>query len=280
MNTFLQRIYTRFFPDPQVIPWIGGTKLSKDSWAIMQEKGAPTADQLNNMAFTLDLLRPGDVFVDVGANAGTYCILASGIRSAYSYAIESDHTAFEHLQTNIQLNHLEKLVTAIQTTSAVSSDERQLVATPHAQVGQTLDTKAVPIHTLDKLIRRMPDLIKIDAQALEKGLLQRGLQFLMAPYLKVIILEQAGRTEGEVPQILQQQLRDLQFGAYTYEPEQRKLKIINPAETHSSIIYCHDLEWVKLRVSIADKVKAFPHRLKQGTPPPETNEQAGTQHHS
>lgn len=267
MQTLFQQIYTRFFPDPPVIPWIGGTKLSKATWAFMQEKGIPTLDQLNNMAFILDLLRPGDVFVDVAANTGAYSILASGVRSAYTYAIETDRTAFEHLQTNIQLNHLEKLITPINITSAASSDERQVVATQHAQVGQTLDTTTATLRSLDKLIRRMPDVIRIDAHALEMGMLQSGLQFLMSPYLKVILLEQQRQAIGNVPQNFQQKLLDLQFGAYTYEPEQKKLNPINPAETSATVIYCRDPEWVQLRVSIADKVKAFPHRLKQLTNP-------------
>lgn len=250
-----------------MIPWIGGTKLTKDSWALMNNSDAASADQLNNMAFILDLLRPGDVFVNVGVNVGAYSILASGVRSAYTYGIESDPTAFEHLQANIQLNHLEKMVTAINLAPNTPNDELHVATAQNDQFHQTLDTNPAPLNTLDKLIRRMPDLIKIDAHAIEMGILQGGLQLLMAPYLKAIILEQKGFAKGVTQQNLHQQLLELQFGAYIYEPEQRNLEEVNPAETYPTIVYCRDLEWVKMRVSIADKVKAFPHRLKERTSP-------------
>ncbi|MDX2067857.1 MAG: hypothetical protein SFV55_05495 [Haliscomenobacter sp.] len=262
MQTLFQQIYTRFFPDPQVIPWIGGTKLSKATWAFMQEKGIPTLDQLNNMAFILDLLRPGDVFVAAGVNTGAYSILASGVRSAYAYRIESNPAAFEHLQTNIQLNHLEKLVTPIQLTPATPSDEAPGAPILNGQGQHTHDTSPVPLHAFNQYIRRMPDVISIDPQALEMDVFQKGLQFLLTPYLKVILFEQPGQTKAGIPPSLQQQLLDLQFETYTYEPELKKLHPIHPAETHSSIVYCRDPEWVQLRVSIADKVKAFSPSLE------------------
>lgn len=237
-----------------MVSWIGGTKLSKDSWALMKEKGIPTPDQLNNMAFILDLLRPGDIFVDAGANTGAYSILASGVRGAYSYAAEPDHSAFEHLQTNIQLNHLENLITPI----PIAPTAGQMTPIQHGQSQTTFDPPPLALHTLDQYIRRRPDVLKIDAQVLEMALQHGGTPVLLAASLKVILIEQTEQAKAEVPQSLQQQLLDLQFETYSYEPELRKLHPIHPAETHSSIVYCRDPEWVNLRVSIADKVKAFP----------------------
>ena len=124
------------------------------------------------------------------------------------------------MQANILLNHLEKLVTAINVAIADTNDELHVAAAQNGQFHQTLDTP-VPLNTLDKFIRRMTDLVKIDAPTIEMGMFQKGPHFLMTPYIKVIILEQKGFAKGVVQQNLQQQLLDLQFGAYTYEPEQK-----------------------------------------------------------
>ncbi len=44
--------------------------------------------EFDDMAFFLHLLRPEDMFADVGSNIGSYTILASGVVGAKSVAFE------------------------------------------------------------------------------------------------------------------------------------------------------------------------------------------------
>ena len=66
--------------------------------------------ELNEMAFVLHMLRAGDHFVDIGANVGSYTVLASATGSKV-VAIEPIPTTFRHLSFNISLNSLHDTVT-------------------------------------------------------------------------------------------------------------------------------------------------------------------------
>lgn len=56
-----------------------------------------------DMAFVLHMLRPADDFLDLGANDGTYTILASGVAQDYTLALEPIPATFERLLRNMRL---------------------------------------------------------------------------------------------------------------------------------------------------------------------------------
>ena len=58
------------------------------------------------MALLLHFLRPGDLFLDVGANIGSYTILASGVVRATSWAFEPDPQTSRYLRRNVAINGL------------------------------------------------------------------------------------------------------------------------------------------------------------------------------
>ena len=72
-----------------IVPWIAGTNL-----AVRRGMAGATGNiycglhEFEDMAFLLHLLRPEDTFVDVGANIGSYTILAAGVCRARSIAFE------------------------------------------------------------------------------------------------------------------------------------------------------------------------------------------------
>src|SRR5206468_2274046 len=66
-------------------------------------------DECRAMAFTLHVLRPGDLFVDVGANVGAYSVLASGAVGSRTIAFEPGPAAFRSLRRNIRVNDLSGL---------------------------------------------------------------------------------------------------------------------------------------------------------------------------
>jgi predicted RNA methylase len=59
--------------------------------------------EFEDMALLLHVLRPGDLFVDVGANVGSYTILAAGVCGANVISIEPVPSTFTHLADNIHL---------------------------------------------------------------------------------------------------------------------------------------------------------------------------------
>src|SRR5437867_8815488 len=58
------------------------------------------------MGFLLHLLRPGDLLLDVGANVGSYTILAASVCKARAIAFEPDPDTVRILRRNIAINHL------------------------------------------------------------------------------------------------------------------------------------------------------------------------------
>ena len=63
-----------------------------------------------DMLFLLHFLRPGDVLFDIGANVGSYTVLASGARGARTMAFEPDPSTAAELWRNVELNGLTQLV--------------------------------------------------------------------------------------------------------------------------------------------------------------------------
>ncbi len=67
-------------------------------------------NQFNDMSFLLHFLRSSDLFLDVGANMGSYSLLASGIIGSKVLAIEPVLKTFGKLERLIELNHLSNRV--------------------------------------------------------------------------------------------------------------------------------------------------------------------------
>ncbi len=71
------QIGSRLLKHPLIIPWVGPTKL-------IIERGMVGATgnlycglhEFDDMGFVLHFLRPDDLFLDIGANVGTYTVLA------------------------------------------------------------------------------------------------------------------------------------------------------------------------------------------------------------
>jgi hypothetical protein len=65
---------------PVIIPWVGGTCL-----AVEKGMNAATMNfycglfESVDIILILHVLRPGDLFFDVGASVGTFTVLASGV---------------------------------------------------------------------------------------------------------------------------------------------------------------------------------------------------------
>src|SRR3982751_4530651 len=66
--------------------------------------------EFSDMGFLLHFLRPEDVFFDIGANVGSYTLLASGVSKAKSITLEPVKATFNILQQNITLNNLQNKV--------------------------------------------------------------------------------------------------------------------------------------------------------------------------
>lgn len=131
--------------------------------------------EFTDMAFVLHFLRREDRFLDVGANVGTYTILASGVCEAESLAIEPVPRAFERLRANVRLNDIASRVHLHNVGLAAQRGRLSFTSTldtaNHVVRDETasgLGSVEVAAVTLDELVSdRCPLLIKVDAEGFE-----------------------------------------------------------------------------------------------------------------
>jgi FkbM family methyltransferase len=127
------------------------------------------------------VLRPGDVFVDVGANIGALSLAASTIVGAQGrvFAIEAHPRTIGYLRGNVKLNQAENITVihaaagdregAVRFTSR-RSDEQNHVSGSGVEV---------PLGTLDSLLPDVPiRLLKIDVEGFELFVLRGAAQSL------------------------------------------------------------------------------------------------------
>ncbi|MEZ5855400.1 MAG: FkbM family methyltransferase [Hyphomicrobiaceae bacterium] len=150
--------------------------------------------EFSDMAFLLHLLRPGDLFVDVGANVGSYTVLASAVCKARSIAIEPDPNTVRALAKNIEINALSERVTVIE--AAVGAQSGSVAFTTgrdtmnHVAGSGDHATRQVLVRTLDDILcDEAPVLIKMDVEGYEPEVISGARATLKKPSLIAIITE-------------------------------------------------------------------------------------------
>ncbi len=163
-----------------------------------------------------EVIRPGDVIWDVGANLGlfSFCAAVAAGPTGRVLAIEPDTVLVRLLRRSAEANREQALVevlpVGISDEIAVARFEiaRRNRATSHLagfgnmQTGGVRATELVPTVTLDWLAERfpMPDVVKIDVEAAELKVLAGSHSVLRA--LPTIICEVAGCNAKAVADVL------------------------------------------------------------------------------
>jgi len=134
--------------------------------------------EFEDMSFVLHALRSDDLFVDVGANIGSYTVLAGAAVGARCVAVEPLLSTFKHLLDNVNLNdirsHVECLNIGISGESGVLSFSLTEDTMNHVLAGQENADQSVSVvvRTLDDVLEgRQPLVIKIDVEGWENGVI-------------------------------------------------------------------------------------------------------------
>ena len=97
--------------DEVIVDWIDGTRFAaKRGMTGVTGNIYAGLHEFADMAFVLHFLRPSDLFADVGANVGSYTILASGVVGCRTVAFEPDPVTAAALERNIALNRISERV--------------------------------------------------------------------------------------------------------------------------------------------------------------------------
>ncbi len=212
-----------------------------------------------SMGLALHFLRKGDLFVDAGANVGSYSVLASRVCGARSIAIEADADTGRDLQRNVEVNGLQELV-RVHLVALGPSEGTVLFTIGRGAANMVVDApgddvRSVRQKTLDSLLGdEQPAMIKLDVEDYEEQVLSGARAMMTTPSLKVIALE------GTTPGILKL-FGDCGFERAYYDPFTRvlqrspnELAFTNGKWTQSNEFFVRDWEFVANRVATARSV--------------------------
>ena len=251
------QLAARLMPGLIALPYVQGTSL----FATRGMTGATGnwycgLHEVHEMAFVLHLLRPGEHFVDVGANVGSYTVLAGG-GGARVTAVEPIPATFAHLQRNVALNGLGDRVRCCQTglsdqpgslrfSSGLDTVNHVLAA------GEDLPGVDVPVTRVDDLVGQdAPVLMKIDVEGHELAVLQGGPATLGDRRLLAVIMETngSGVRYGVSDDQLIAVMRGHGFAPFGYDPFARRLVEVTAGSGNT--VFVRDQLAVETRVRTA-----------------------------
>lgn len=218
--------------------------------------------EYNDMAFLLHLLRKEDLFIDIGANIGSYTVLASGHVGSDTFSFEPVPSTFSHLTNNISINKISDKVSAFNIALGAQVGNVDFTSSydtvNHVANKDETNIISVPIETLDNILQnqKIPILLKIDVEGFETEVIKGACNTLTQNGLKAIIIELNGsgaRYNYDEKQI-HQTLINLDFKPFQYNPKERTLTSIDKFGVHNTI-YIRDLNFVEQRLMTASKLK-------------------------
>jgi FkbM family methyltransferase len=246
------QIGSRILKMPVVVPFVGESQLVAEI-GMTGATGNIYAGlhEFVDMAFTLHLLQPGDLFVDVGANIGSYTVLSSKVAGANSFSIEPVPATFRRLQRNINLNDISSLV----ASRCCAAGQKQGVikfTSDLDTINQVVDsdyqgnTIEVPVESLDSLLENLrPTLIKIDVEGFEPDVIAGAIKMLKCDSLLAILLETVNSGIEKI-------LKDAGFEPANYDPFKREL--VTSGSTYSS----NNSLWIRNSSQIINRCKSAP----------------------
>ena len=256
---------SRLVPGAIVYDWVNGSKfLVKTGETGLTGNIYTDLHEFPDMGFLLHFLRAEDLFVDIGANVGSYTILACSAVGARGVAFEPVPSTYKRLVENMRLNHLDEKVKCInkgvgaqQGTIAFTSDSD---TTNHALAsGEQCHNKvSVEVTSLDTALRsEYPSLIKIDVEGYETPVLEGAQEILNNKILNAVIMELngSGSRYGYDESKILELMFSKGFRAFSYNPFSRALIDLEGKNLDSgNTLFIRNKSFVEDRLRDAPKV--------------------------
>jgi FkbM family methyltransferase len=243
---------------------------ASDSLSGFWYYGLPDFEEL---AFTMHLLGPGDLFVDVGANQGGWSLVAAG-RGARVFAFEPVPLTRERLNANISGNSIDIRGRIRVFPFGLSDEAGQVCFTAdldagnhrvREQSGAEANVIYVDLERADNVLRgEEPMVLKIDVEGEELRVLKGAQKTLSKPSLLAVVMETFRPQNFAAPSLVEAEsiLRDHDFAPMAYDPRGRRLHPLpKPSEGMQNTIYVRSLETVLSRIRKASPLLAFGGRI-------------------
>jgi FkbM family methyltransferase len=228
-----------------------------------------TLPDFEELAFTLHLLRPGDLFVDVGANQGGWTLVAAGL-GARVIAFEPIPLTCGRLRGNVAANRREIADRVAIRTSALGISRAFARFTSDLDVGNhELTTEeergtnaiTVEIDSADNALRGTgPTLIKIDVEGFELAVLKGAREVLADPRLRAVVMETFRPQSANDPNLVVAEAILKEYGLLPvgYDPWSRSLQpLSDPGAGGQNTIYVKRFDEVQRIVRDAPSLRAL-----------------------
>ncbi len=265
---FAWQINTKLNPYPVIYPFAAKSRL-------FMKKGLTGATgnlycglhEFNDMMFLLHYLREADLFIDIGANVGSYTVLGASEVGAKTVCIEPIPKTFQILKENLELNKITSIVTALNIGLGSRKDQLRFTQSfdtiNHVASAEEKDSITVDVERFDEIFDLTTNtLIKIDVEGFETEVLEGMSKSITNQNLQAIIIELngSGKRYGYDESKIHAKLLSNGFAAYTYSPFERTLTAINNHGTHNTI-YIRNIDVVKERISSAKKFQILGKKI-------------------
>ena len=209
--------------------------------------------EFEEMMFLLHFLREQDHFFDIGANVGSYSILANAHVGAKTSSFEPLPATVELLKNNKAINgnnetwKIEILAIGDKENTLWFTSDRDTMnqIVNETYEGRKIKVDVVSLDSYCKENETTPTFIKIDAEGFDENVIIGGERTLEDSNLKAIIIE--SDTE-----LVKKLLIKAGFAPFCYEPFLKKLS--QGYNSGCNQIYIKDLDFVKDRIKNAEIV--------------------------
>ena len=213
--------------------------------------------EFHEMAFFLQCLRPGDLFLDVGANIGSFSVLAGKETGCDTYSFEPVPSTFVFLQRNMELNGLTGEGHVVVNAGVGESNATLRFSNNQDTTNHVL--RAVEEGGIEVEVLRLDDVIpnkrtvwmKVDVEGFELGVLRGAAQQLKQIKGVVIELNGAGNRYGHSDDEVRQVLLDAGFIQVNYCPISRSLIAGNMPGDNAIYVQEEHIEFVRNRIEEA-----------------------------
>ncbi|HEY2483243.1 MAG TPA: FkbM family methyltransferase [Caulobacteraceae bacterium] len=236
------------------VRWVAGTRvIARNGMTGFTGNIYCGLHEYADMGLLLHLLRPGDGFIDIGANVGSYTILASGVCHARTVAFEPDPDTARFLRRNIEANGLADrvIVHEMALGDSVGVVNFSTGRDTMNQVMSSTDssTRQVSMGRLDDISEaRGAVLVKIDVEGFEEHVLGGAGRVLAAPTLLAV------QSESQTREVVSALARH-GFEQAFYDPGARTLSPTPLADPMANGLFIRDWEAIKARVATAERRK-------------------------
>ena len=217
--------------------------------------------EFREMAFFLHACRQDDVFLDVGANVGSFCVLIGKEIGCAVRAFEPVPQSYERLRKNLTLNGIEAdsaMNVGVGKVGGTLRFSSELDTVNHVLLSSGESGIEVPVVTLDdSIIEANGFLVKVDVEGFEMEVILGAKETLGKTMGLMVELNGSGGSYGFSDDNVRSVLDSLGFVEVDYNPFKREL--IRMSTEADNALFVKEKHWnqMKKRLESAPKRTVF-----------------------